>query len=215
MIVPFPIVPPDDGGRRRPYSLLKHLAPEHELVLLTPRSPANATHGLPVTLYETSAPGRQHQILSPGFLRRAFAILHRERPDVLMIEFPWSGIHGAILARRLGIPLILDAPNVEGDRFRTTGARYWRAVAAYEGLVARLASRIFVVSEEDRARFVAKGVRRSKIDVVPNGVDPEIMRPDGWLATMGRTPSFIKTASVWVRSLSKILLLVRKSLSVW
>lgn len=178
MIVPFPIVPPDDGGRRRPYSLLKHLAPEHDLVLLTPRSPANAAHDLPVTLYETSAPGRRHQILSRSFLTSALTILRRERPDLLIIEFPWSGIHGAILAKRLGIPLVLDAPNVEGDRFRTTGAPYWRGVAAYEWLVARLASRVFVVSEEDRARFIAKGVPAAKLAVVPNGVDPGIMHPD-------------------------------------
>lgn len=178
MIVPYPIVPADEGGRRRAVSLIKHLAAEHAIVLLTPRSSAYAASDLPATIYQTTAPGRRHQILSPGFLRRASAIIRDERPDVILIEYAWSGLHGALLARRFGLPLVLDAPNVEGDRFRSTGARYWRAIAAYEACVTRVAAQVFVVSEEDRARFIAKGVRGTKLQLVPNGVDPESMHPD-------------------------------------
>jgi glycosyltransferase involved in cell wall biosynthesis len=35
-----------------------------------------------------------------------------------------------------------------------------------------------VVSEEDRQRFVRKRIAASKIDVLPNGVDPQEMHPD-------------------------------------
>ncbi len=178
MIVPYPIVPADEGGRRRAVSLIKHLAVEHTVVLLTPRSSAYEGCDLPATMYQTTPAGRRHQIVSPGFLRRAFAIIRDERPDVILIEYAWSGLHGALLARRFGLPLILDAPNVEGDRYRSTGTRFWRAIAAYESLVTRVATQIFVVSEDDRRRFIATGVRATKLQVVPNGVDPDAMHPD-------------------------------------
>lgn len=178
MIVPYPIFPPDEGGRVRAYNLLKQISREHEVVLFTPKSPANATCDLDIRLYETTSPGRRRQILDPGFLRRAMKIARDEQPDVIVSEYPWPGLHGAYLARRLGKPLILDAPNVEGDRFRSTGSRVWRVVSVYEGAVARMAARVLVVSGEDRQRLVRKGVPSSKIQVVPNGVDPEALNPD-------------------------------------
>jgi glycosyltransferase involved in cell wall biosynthesis len=178
MIVPYPIFPPDEGGRVRAYNLLKHLAPSHELVLFTPHSPANASCDLPLRQYETTAPGRRHQVFDAGFLRRAIAIAREERPDVIVSEYPWPGLHAAYLARRLGVPFVLDAPNVEGDRFRSTGSRVWRPVSLYERLIARMAAGVFVVSDEDRTRFLQKGVRSRKIQLVPNGVDPSVVFPD-------------------------------------
>ncbi|MBI5288043.1 MAG: glycosyltransferase family 4 protein [Chloroflexi bacterium] len=178
MIVPYPIFPPDEGGRMRAYNLLKHLSAHHEMSLFTPRSPANAAHGLRVRLFETTPPGRRHQILDAGFLRRAPAIAREELPDVILAEFIWPGLHAAYLARRLGVPFVLDAHNVEADRFRSSASRAQPLVAVYERLIARLASGIFVVSPEDGDRFRGRGVPAAKIQAVPNGVDPDAVHPD-------------------------------------
>jgi glycosyltransferase involved in cell wall biosynthesis len=51
-------------------------------------------------------------------------------------------------------------------------------VDVYERLVTRFAASIFAVSEEDRRRFLGRGVPARKLQVVPNGVDPEALRPD-------------------------------------
>lgn len=63
-------------------------------------------------------------------------------------------------------------------RFRRAGARLWRLIDAYERLVAKGARKIFAVSQEDRARFVARGVRADRVDIVPNGVDTTVIFPD-------------------------------------
>lgn len=180
-IVPYPIFPPDEGGRIRAFNLLKHLSGEHEIVLLTPRADGNAqlrSSGGSITIYETTQPGRRQQILSPGFLRRAPGIVRRERPDVILSEYPWPGLHAAYLARRASVPFVLDAPNVEGARFRSTRSRVWRGVDLYERIVARLAKRVFTVSEDDRTLFLERGVDAAKLQLVPNGVDPEEVHPD-------------------------------------
>jgi|CXWL01.1.fsa_nt_gi glycosyltransferase involved in cell wall biosynthesis len=179
MIVPYPIFPPDEGGRIRAYNLLKHLATAgHELLLLTPGSPPPLAD-LPVHMFEIAGTGRREQIFDPGFTRRAWKILQAERPDVVLAEFVWPALHGAYLARRLGVPLVIDAHNVEGDRFRSAGSRMWPLVAAYERLALRLAASVLVVSEEDRARFTKRGVRAAKMQIVPNGVDLAVVHRDG------------------------------------
>lgn len=178
MVVPYPIFPPDEGGRVRAYNLLKQIARRHEAVLFTPKSAGNAECDLDIRLYETTLPGRGRQILDASFVRNALPIARDEKLDLIITEYPWSGLHAAYLANRLRVPLILDAPNVEGDRFRSTGSRVWPLVAAYERIVARVARSVFVVSAEDRDRFVKRGVPLSKIQLVPNGVDPETMHPN-------------------------------------
>ena len=178
MIVPYPIFPPDEGGRIRAYNLLKHLAAAgHDMLLLTPTSPPPPAD-LPVRFFETTTAGRRKQVFDPGFMLRAGKILKAERPDIVLSEFIWPAVHGAYLARRLGVPLVLDAHNVEGNRFRSAGAPVWPLVAAYERLALRLATKILVVSEEDRERFTKRGVRAAKMQIVPNGVDPAVVHPD-------------------------------------
>lgn len=172
MIVPAPIVPTNEGGRVRIYNLLVGLAARHEMLLLTPRDAAYSEHEIPAVVHQIARPGRRAQIISPHFMREARAILGRERPDVMLVEFPWSGLHAMYLSRRTGIPYVLDAHNVEGDRFRSTGSRAWRAVAFYERIVARVANSVFAVSESDCQRFAARGIPRTRLQLVPNGVDP-------------------------------------------
>ncbi len=177
MIAPYPIFPPDEGGRVRAYHLLKHLAAAgHEMLLLCPSG--GSSPGLPVRMFETTAPGRRKQMLDPGFMRRAWKILEAERPDIVLSECVWPAMHGAYLARRLGVPLVIDAQNVEGARFRSAGSRVWPFVQMYERLALPRAASVLVVSDEDRARFQQRGVNPAKIQLVPNGVDPEHVHPD-------------------------------------
>jgi glycosyltransferase involved in cell wall biosynthesis len=111
-------------------------------------------------------------------LRTGLRIARDQRPDAVVIEFPWPALHGGWIARGLGVPLILDAHNVEADRFRASGRRSAPFIALFERATTRLATRVLAVSEHDRSRFIQRGVPASKLDVVPNGVDPEVVRPD-------------------------------------
>jgi glycosyltransferase involved in cell wall biosynthesis len=186
MIVPYAIFPPDEGGRIRAYNLLKHLSSEHEMVLLSPQSEANRANDLPARIFETTPAGRRNQFASPRFLRSAPEIVRRERPDLVLIEYPWPGLHAMYLSWRCGVPYVLDAPNVEGQRFRSTGAWYWRGVDAYERFIAKRARRVFAVSRGDRERFIERGIESSKVEVVPNGVDPDVLHPDERLRALTR-----------------------------
>ncbi len=178
MIVPYPIVPIDEGGRSRAYNLMRHLRKRHEVVLLTPPMTGNAALDLDVTVYEIAGAGRRRQILSPPFLARATRVIKQERPDCILSEYVWSGLHAMLLSQAFGIPYDLDAPNVEGLRFLRAGSWFWFFVEPYERLVARSARNVFAVSDEDRALFVTRGVREENVRVVPNGVNIAAIHPD-------------------------------------
>lgn len=179
MIVPYPIMPPDEGGRVRAYNLVKELSRAHDVLVLSPRSPSYHEWDLDARVVEATAAGRLRQILDPGTVAGASWRAMRDfAPDVVVTEYPWAGLRAWMMARRLGAPLVFDAPNVEGERFRSTGSRAWRGVDLYERMVARFATTVFAVSEEDAARFRARGIAASKIQVVPNGVDPAALHPD-------------------------------------
>jgi glycosyltransferase involved in cell wall biosynthesis len=172
MIAPYPVYPANEGGRVRAANLLKQWsATGNGAVLFSPRGTEGAGPES-VSMHHLTGRGRARQFIDPGFLRRAPEIARRERVDVVVSEYPWPGLHGAYLARRLRVPFVLDLPNVEADRFRSTGSPAWPYVAAYERIVTRLARRIFVVSEDDRRRLTARGVGAERIRIVPNGVDP-------------------------------------------
>lgn len=174
IIVPYPIVPADEGGRVRAVNLVRQLATRHDVMLVTPRSKAYADHDLPALVAQTTAAGRLRQILDAGSIAGAtWRAMRLFGPDVIVSEYPWPGLRAWLIARRLGVPLVLDAPNVEGDRFRSTGSRVSRVVDIYERFVARRASAVFTVSEDDASRFRARGVRPDKIQLVPNGVNPQ------------------------------------------
>ena len=184
LFVPYPILPADEGGRVRALNLITHLAPHHDLLLVTPRSPAYRDAAIPAHIAETTPPGRLRQILDPGAIAAATWRAVRDfHPDVVVSEYPWPGLRAITIARRLHVPFVLDAPNVEGDRFRSTGSRIWRMVDIYERVLARRAAAVFVVSDDDARRFRARGVASSTIQLVPNGVDPASTHPDPAAAT--------------------------------
>jgi glycosyltransferase involved in cell wall biosynthesis len=172
-------MPPDEGGRVRAYNLVKQLSLAHDVLVLSPRSSAYADWDLHARVAQTTSSGRVRQIVDLGSIGgSSWRALREFVPDVIVTEYPWAGLRAWIMARRLHIPLVFDAPNVEGERFRSTGSRVWRIVDLYERMVARSAAAVFAVSEEDVARFRARGIAADKIQIVPNGVDSTVTHPD-------------------------------------
>jgi glycosyltransferase involved in cell wall biosynthesis len=113
-------------------------------------------------------------------------VIRREEPDVLLVNFVWT-LPAVWLARfPKRIPMHVDTQNVETERFRSAGTRWWRAVALFERVSAGLADRVFAVSDHDLAMFGELGVSRGKIRVIPNGYDGDTFYPDAEAGTAMR-----------------------------
>jgi len=91
-------------------------------------------------------------------------------------RFNWTGV-ALSLAR--GVPLALEYNGSEvwiSQRWDPVG-QLW-LLKKFEKLNQRAADFIFVVSEVERRNLISAGVDESKIIVNPNGVDPDLFRPD-------------------------------------
>lgn len=107
-------------------------------------------------------------------------VLHRYQPDLIYERYSPFSVAGGLLARREGIPHILEvnAPLArEGAQYRNQALP--EVAEMLERTAFGIASCIVAVSRELGDELVAKGVPGSKIVVVPNGVDPGKFKPQG------------------------------------
>ncbi|HEU0160397.1 MAG TPA: glycosyltransferase family 4 protein [Hyphomicrobiaceae bacterium] len=102
------------------------------------------------------------------------------QPAFLYHRYAQMSYAGALAARRLGIPLILEYNGSEVWIANTWGAglRYEGLARRIEDAVLRAADRIVTVSEPLSAELRARGLPAERIVTQPNGVDTRRFRPD-------------------------------------
>jgi glycosyltransferase involved in cell wall biosynthesis len=109
----------------------------------------------------------------PAYLRLVRAA--REfRPDVVYERYNLFYLSGAVLARRLGLPFLVEvnAPLAE-ERARFGNLRLKRLARWSEAFVWRRADRVLPVTEVLAGHVAAAGVPRERIMVIPNGIHLE------------------------------------------
>ncbi len=100
-------------------------------------------------------------------------------PDLIYERYALTSVAGSFLARRLGIPHILEvnAPLAEEEaQFR--GLRLAPLARWMEGWVLRRAHRVVVVSRALEEHSRRLGVRPERIVVLPNAIDPHLFHPN-------------------------------------
>jgi glycosyltransferase involved in cell wall biosynthesis len=177
VISPFRIFPPAFGGADRTYHLVKGLAANYRVFLLHTnydqlRSVVYQPEAIPnVSLHGVGPARRWAQLCNPLLVLEGLRLIGRERPDLLVAEALWAGLHTLILHALTGVPYVLDEFNVEYLRYQRMGRRWIGLIRSYERLSCRLARCVFCVSESERRALLDLGVRPEKLVLVPNGAD--------------------------------------------
>ncbi|MGC2108283.1 MAG: glycosyltransferase family 4 protein [Candidatus Korobacteraceae bacterium] len=112
------------------------------------------------------------------FAREVQARLVQQKPSVLYQRHGRFSVAGVVLARRLGVPLILEYNGSEiwmADYWDPTRFRTWLRMC--EEVMLKCASLIVVVSEPLKEELLARGIPPERVLVNPNGVDPEYFHP--------------------------------------
>jgi D-inositol-3-phosphate glycosyltransferase len=151
---------------------------------------------------------QQADLLAPAVA--AFA------PTVLHTTTDWTnGVVTGAVARALGIPWVYEVRGSLEDTWAagrgTAGAR--RAAAASERhrllrdretAVARSADHVVTLSRTQADDLVARGVDPARLTVVPNGVDPALLRTD-LTAPRARESLGLPAEGVWVGTVSSLV----------
>jgi glycosyltransferase involved in cell wall biosynthesis len=107
----------------------------------------------------------------PGYLRLARAA-RRFRPELLYERANLFYLAGALLARRRGLPFLLEVNSPLAEERAAFGRLRLRRLAGWaERFVWRRADRVLPVTEVLAGMIAAAGVPRQRIVVVPNGID--------------------------------------------
>jgi glycosyltransferase involved in cell wall biosynthesis len=115
------------------------------------------------------------------YVQRELAVLADARPDVLLVRDDVLNASCVPVARRLGLPLVLEvnAPVAELELYRDD---YWHVPwvgPRMEGWKLRRAQMVTVVSSALRDHLAAQhGLGADRFAVVPNGADVGRFRPD-------------------------------------
>ncbi|MBI2462333.1 MAG: glycosyltransferase family 4 protein [Candidatus Rokubacteria bacterium] len=121
-------------------------------------------------------------ILDPLLTLTALRVARRERPDLVHAHLHEGIAVGAVLRRRLGLPLVADLQGsltgelvdhgfISGRGLRTLLAR------GLERALVRRPDVLLVSSEAGRQALAAQGARPERIVPLPDGVDVETFHP--------------------------------------
>ncbi len=141
------------------------------------------------------------------FARSVQRKLKTERPSVLYQRHGRFCVAGAILSRRIKVPLVLE---YNGSEVWMAGywdpARFHTWLRLCEEVVLKAASLIVVVSDPSKNELLARGVPAERVLVNPNAVDPEYFHPgcggeqvrkDLGLSPQETVVEFVGTFSQW------------------
>ncbi|SCL48899.1 Glycosyltransferase involved in cell wall bisynthesis [Micromonospora citrea] len=102
-------------------------------------------------------------------------------PDVAHAHFWMSGLATLHAGRRTGVPVVLTYHALGAVKRRHQGHRDTSPPGriGYERALGRAADRVIVQCQDEIGELVRLGVPRSRMALVPSGVNQEMFRPDG------------------------------------
>ncbi|WP_262283617.1 glycosyltransferase [Micromonospora sp. MA102] len=105
-------------------------------------------------------------------------------PDVAHAHFWMSGLATVHAGRRTGVPTVLTYHALGTVKRRHQGARDTSPPGrvGYERAIGRTVDRVIVQCADEVAELVRMGVPRSRMALVPSGVNQAVFRPDGPVA---------------------------------
>ncbi|MEV8437679.1 glycosyltransferase [Actinosynnema sp. NPDC051121] len=106
---------------------------------------------------------------------------YEDRPDVVHAHFWMSGLASVLAARKVGVPVVQTYHALGTVKRRHQGADDTSPAEriGIERMIGREADRIAATCDDEVAELMRMGVQRSRITVVPCGVDPARFRPEG------------------------------------
>jgi glycosyltransferase involved in cell wall biosynthesis len=125
-------------------------------------------------------PNALFELLEIGYNVPAYFRLRRtlrsKSYDLVYERYAFYLVTGALLAKRFGAQLVLEANEVVGIKDRARAQSFPALGGAFEAFLLRRAARVIVVSSRLRDMAIARGAEPHKVVVVPNAINVEEVR---------------------------------------
>jgi len=147
---------------------------QSEVISLTDRGPTAArieTLGVPVR-----ALAMMRSVPNPLAIRRIAKILRRSRPNIVHTWMYHANLIGGLAARAAGIPVIWGIHHSKVDPQDTKRFTVW-TVRACAWFSKQLPARIICCANSSELAHIQLGYDPQKMEVIYNGIDSELFRP--------------------------------------
>ena len=133
-----------------------------------------------VRLYPIGPSIRFTQLFNPGLLIMSYKIIKKEKIDLVIGEFAWSGIYLLLLKFLTKASYIIDEHNIEYESVKCNPSliRKWifPLIKFYEKITWEFSKFILCVSEKDRKTIIKSGIYKKKVIVAPHGIDDDFFK---------------------------------------
>ncbi len=174
-IVPYPFVPPKNGGHKAAFGFADFLSRNCDLVCISTNNNAEEAPFKLIRLFED----RFIKYFSPRIGYRIAQVFRQLGIDYVILHQPFIGLllFPFLKWRRMSFAVYVQ--NVEYQRFRSLGKWWWPVLFAIEWVIYRQAKRLYFISPEDRETATAIfGLGDQKCAVVPYGTYLQAMPKD-------------------------------------
>lgn len=128
-----------------------------------------------------------------------FRLMFMRRPDVIVVEPPpTTGLVVGIVAFFRRVPYVYYAADIWSDAASSTGAPRLvvNVLASVESRVLK-SSQVVLAVNDGVAERVAALAASAQVEIVGNGIDVSVFRPDGEQSVTGQYAIYAGTASEW------------------
>lgn len=188
-LTPYNLFPPFWGGGTRTYNMVKHLSTGNEVHLLAPsykqfKDKDGIEHrerlkGRGVDTDLVGPPTSWIQYINPLILLKALYKIRTEDIDLIISDYPWSGLYTLALHKLTQIPYFLMEHNVEHEVAKQTGYEDPVLTKMLEKKVCDRAEEIFCVSKTDKGKIESSlDQPEEKVHVLKNGFNADKFNPN-------------------------------------
>lgn len=184
-ITPYNLFPPYWGGGTRTYNMVKHLSRNYDVDLILPSYEQFKNidgdeylvnlRELGTDIEIVGPPTSWVQYINPLIFLKSLKKFFLKDIDLIICDYPWSGLYTLGLHKLTNTPYFLMEHNVEYEVTKQTGYENPVLTKKLEKKVADNAEKIFCVSEKDRYKLESGlDIDRSKLEVLKNGFNADV-----------------------------------------
>ena len=168
-IVPYRFMPPQNGGHKAAYGFAKAIQDNKHPVIVISTDNNSTTKDFQLN---TLFPDVVYKYIHPWIAWKVVRLLRKSNVTHLILHQPFMAIWIGIFCRFFRIQYGIFVQNIEYQRFKTLGKRWWPLMYLLEGIVFKRVDRLFFIAPTD-LELASKAFPfiQNKSEVVPYGID--------------------------------------------
>jgi len=169
-IVPYPFLPYSSGGQKLIALFNEYLGTKTNLHVAGTTD--NVTKDISSYVFHPVLSYSRWRYLNPLIPIKLIRLIKKNKIETVILEHPYYGWLIPFFRLFTRVSIICHTHNVESERFRSIGKKWWQLLAYYEGIVLRHCDQVLCITDEDRQFFIDKmRVPKNNCIIVPYGIE--------------------------------------------